>query len=74
MHAVNNAPSCSVGNFNGTWEDQARDKTKKRNGNLEEYKAAGILYARTHDASFYAKYGGAHTVDVAATHLKKMLS
>lgn len=59
MHAVNNGPSCKLGQGN-TWV-----ATDTRNGNLPEYKAAGIPYARTHDASFYANYGLEHTVDVA---------
>ena len=67
MHAVNNGPNCTVGSFNGTWADHVRDSTQlKRNGNLLEYRDAGIPYARTHDASFYAKYGLEHTVDVHA--------
>lgn len=32
--------------------------------NFEAYRALKIPYARTHDASFYAEYGGEHTVDV----------
>lgn len=51
MHAVNNGPVYKFA------EDQ-------RITNLPAYKAAGIPYARTHDASFYATYGGNHTVDV----------
>ena len=50
MHAVNNGPVVAGG-------DQTR-------GNQDAYKAARIPYARTHDASFYAGYGGNHTVDV----------
>lgn len=53
MHAVNNGP---VHKF-------AADQ---QISNLEYYKEAGIPYARTHDASFYATYGGEHTVDVHA--------
>ena len=53
MHAVNNGP---VYKF-------AADQ---RITNIEAFKAAGIPYARTHDASFYAVYGGEHTVDVNA--------
>lgn len=53
MHAVNNGP---VYKF-------APDQ---RITNLEAYKAAGIPYARTHDAAFYATYGGEHTVDIGA--------
>ena len=51
MHSVNNGP---VYKF-------AADQ---RITNIESYKAAGIPYARTHDASFYANYGGEHIVDV----------
>lgn len=50
MHAVNNGP-CVGGS------EQTR-------GNQNTYKAARIPYARTHDASFWAGYGGNHTVDV----------
>ncbi len=48
MHAVNNGPVCGVRGIS----------------NLEDFKLAGIPYARNHDASFYAGYGGNHTVDV----------
>ena len=65
MHAVNNGPSCKLNGI-GTWDDHARDLTNVRNGNLAEFKAAGIPYARTHDSSFYAKYGLEHTIDVHA--------
>ena len=51
MHSVNNGP---VYKFSA---DQ-------RLTNIEHYKAAGIPYARTHDASFYSTYGGEHIVDV----------
>ena len=51
MHSVNNGP---VYKF-------AADQ---RITNVTSYKAAGIPYARTHDASFYATYGGEHTVDI----------
>lgn len=51
MHAVNNGP---VYKF-------APDQ---RITNIDHFRAAGIPYARTHDASFYATYGGEHTVDV----------
>lgn len=52
MHAVNNGPECAKA-------DQTR-------GNFEDYAAAGIPYARNHDASFCHAYGGEHTVDVHA--------
>ena len=51
MHAVNNGPVYKFA------EDQ-------RITNLYAYRDAGIPYARNHDASFYAIYGGEHTVDV----------
>ena len=53
MHCVNNGP---VHSFN----------VDQRVSNLESYRAAGIPYARTHDASFYATYGGEHTIDISA--------
>jgi len=49
MHAVNNGPV--DGGVRGV-------------GNLSDYKAAGIPFARNHDASFCSTYGGEHTVDV----------
>ncbi len=52
MHAVNNGP---------VYKFQA----DQRLTNMEDYKAAGIPYARNHDASFFATYGGNHTVDVS---------
>ena len=51
MHSVNNGPAYKF------TQDQ-------RVTNMPAYKAAGIPYARTHDASFFAVYGGPHTVDV----------
>ncbi len=51
MHAVNNAP---VYKFS-----PGQDAS-----NLADYIAAGIPYARNHDASFFDIYGGHHTVDV----------
>ncbi len=51
MHAVNNAPVYK-------WQ------ADQRITNMEDYKAAGIPYARNHDASFLNTYGGNHTVDV----------
>lgn len=53
MHAVNNGP---VYKFK---EDQ-------RITNIDYFRAAGIPYARNHDASFCSAYGGEHTVDVHA--------
>lgn len=49
MHSVNNGPAGSK--VRGT-------------SNAEAYAAAGIPFARNHDASFYSGYGGEHTVDV----------
>lgn len=51
MHSVNNGP---VYKFTA---DQ-------RITNLDAYRDAGIPYARVHDASYCAHYGGEHTVDV----------
>jgi hypothetical protein len=56
MHAVNNGPSAKSSNPN-SWQSGS---------NMKEYAAAGIPFARTHDASFYPRYGGEHTVDVHA--------
>lgn len=50
MHAVNNSPAGS--------------KVRKSMNNFDTFKAAGIPYVRTHDASFFSDYGGEHTVDV----------
>ena len=52
MHAVNNGP-CVAGN-------------QQTRGNQDDYKAARFPYARNHDASFFAGYGGEHTVDIHA--------
>ncbi len=51
MHSVNNGP---VYKFSA---DQ-------RITNIQHFQAAGIPYARNHDAAFYATYGGEHIVDV----------
>ena len=51
MHSVNNGPKYKF----------AADQ---RITNIDHYKAAGIPYARIHDASFDPTYGGEHTVDV----------
>lgn len=50
MHAVNNGPAGS--------------RTRGIKGNIDLYQAAGIPFARNHDASFFSGYGGEHTVDV----------
>ena len=34
------------------------------NSNLEKYRAAGFPYARTHDTSFYHRFGLEHVIDV----------
>ena len=52
MHAVNNGPVVA-----------GKDQTR---GNQDTYKKARLPYARVHDASFYAGYGGEHTIDVHA--------
>ncbi len=49
MHAVNNGPAGSA---------------VRKTGNGEAFAAAGIPYARNHDASFSTAYGGEDTVDV----------
>ena len=51
MHSVNNGPVYKFA-------------PGQRITNLDHYKAAGIPYARTHDASFCSSYGGEHIVDV----------
>ncbi len=51
MNAVNNGPLPYT--EERTWS------------NFDDYKKAAFPYARTHDASFCAQYGGEHTVDVA---------
>lgn len=52
MHAVNNGP--------------VRPRSDMSSGNFENYKAARFPYARNHDASFCASYGGEHVVDISA--------
>ena len=54
MHAVNNGPSVKK-----PGGDQKR-------GNFEDYKAARIPFARTHDAALCPGYGGSHVGDVNA--------
>ena len=53
LHAVNNGP---VYKFT----------VDQRITNIDAFRDAGIPFARTHDASFCAAYGGEHTVDVHA--------
>ena len=51
MNAVNNGPVYT--------------KNADQNlGNLVPFREANIPFARTHDASFFSRYGGEHTVDV----------
>lgn len=50
MNAVNNGPTSPSVRLTYT--------------NFDAYKAANIPFARNHDASFFAGYGGEHTVDV----------
>ncbi|MBQ2725033.1 MAG: hypothetical protein IJF78_04935 [Clostridia bacterium] len=50
MHAINNGPLKKR-------DDQTRH-------NFDTYKAAGIPFARNHDAAFCDAYGGEHSVDV----------
>ena len=57
MHATNNGPVVSA-------KAIQNNTLHPFNNNLNEFKAAGIPYARTHDSSFYARYGLEHTVDV----------
>ena len=49
MHATNNGPVVSL-------EDVENGTLHPFNNNLEEFKAAGIPYARTHDTSFYHRF------------------
>ncbi|MBQ4086215.1 MAG: hypothetical protein IJC54_06560, partial [Clostridia bacterium] len=53
MHAVNNGPVYKFA-------------VDQRITNIDSYRAAGIPFARTHDASFCSTYGGEHTVDIRA--------
>ena len=57
MHATNNGPVLLRKYFEG-------GTMHPFNNNLEEFRRAGIPYARTHDTSFYHRYGLEHTVDV----------
>ncbi len=54
MNAVNNGPC------------HKRHAANQPLSNFEKYKAAGIPFARNHDAAFYAGYGGEHSVDISA--------
>lgn len=57
MHATNNGPVVPLRAIK-------THTLHPFNNNLEEFKNAGIPYARTHDASFYHRYGQEHTIDV----------
>ena len=52
MHAVNNGP--------------LKKRADQTTSNFDAYKAAGIPFARNHDASFCSSYGGEHAVDIWA--------
>ena len=57
MHAANNGPVFSLKEYkNGT--------SHPFTSNLELYRAAGFPYARTHDTSFYHRFGMEHVIDV----------
>ena len=60
MHAVNNGP---VVPFKNADLSVIRELHPFRS-NLNEYKNAGIPFARTHDASFYHRWGQEHVIDV----------
>ena len=54
MNAVNNGPAVKA---------PAGDQKR---GNFEDYRAARIPFARTHDANMCPNYGAPHTVDISA--------
>lgn len=54
MNAVNNGP---------TVKTPAGDQKR---GNFDEYRAAHIPFARTHDSNLCTEYGAPHTVDISA--------
>ena len=57
MHSANNGPVFNIKDYkNGTMHPF--------NSNLDLYRAAGFPYARTHDTSFYHRYGLEHVIDV----------
>ena len=57
MHSANNGPVFSLKDYkNGTMHPFG--------SNLDLYRAAGFPYARTHDTSFYHRYGLEHVIDV----------
>ena len=55
MNGVNNGPAGPY----GLGKTQTRD-------NFDDYRAARIPFARTHDSSFSECYGSEHTVDITA--------
>ena len=57
MHATNNGPVVRR-------SDVEAGTLHPFNNNLEPFREAGIPYGRTHDSSFYHRYGMEHTVDV----------
>lgn len=57
MHAANNGPVVRL-------KDLEDGTLHPFNNNLAEFKNAGIPYARTHDSSFYHRYGLEHVIDV----------
>jgi len=66
MHATNNGPVGKINNMNVGWDvSNVSHDHHVIGANIYEFAKAGIPYARTHDASFYASYGLEHTVDVA---------
>ena len=57
MHAANNGPVFKMSDYeNGTLHPF--------NSNLDLYREAGFPYARTHDTSFYHRFGLEHVIDV----------
>ncbi len=60
-----NKPVKPIGLMNAVNNGPVYVRTNDQNaGNMDLYKAANIPFARTHDASFFSRYGGEHTVDV----------
>ena len=57
MHATNNGPYART-------SDIEAGNLHPFTSNFEEYRAAGIPYARMHDSSFYHRFGLEHSVDV----------
>ena len=57
MHATNNGPVVLL-------RDVENGTLHPFNNNLQPFKEAGIPYARTHDTTFYHRFGLEHTVDV----------